>query len=99
MDLNPPTPPPQALKEALSQSEVEKDRAAVRAFVRVLEKMSTSMHKSYTQEKWEGYQPPAGSYTADEQATFVTMISDILDEKDAVNGLIEMVDEGTAPHK
>ena len=39
--------------------------------------------------EWTAYTPPPGSYTPDEQAAFVQILSTILDSPEAVEGLLE----------
>ena len=80
-----------ALRTAIEASPSPNERGAVNAFVRALQAMS-STGKEYSRAQWIAYQPPTGSYTPDEQATFITTLSSILDSAEAVEGMLDTME-------
>lgn len=80
-----------ALKSAIEGSEDPKERDAIKAFVRVLERMAVG-RKTFTLQEWTSYKHEGSSYTPDEQRTFITILTSILSSNEAVEGLMETMD-------
>ena len=81
-----------ALRQGCEASDDPAERDAMFAFVRVLEGIAASA-RQVPRKAWMAYAPPAGAFTAEEQARVVEILTTILDNEDAVQGLIETMRE------
>ena len=77
-----------ALRKGCEASDDDEEREAMLAFVGVLEAIS-NLRPQCTHQEWQSHVPPPGSFTRGQSERFVEIVSTILDNEEAVDGLLE----------
>jgi hypothetical protein len=84
-----------SLKRGCEASEEEVQGAAMLAFVRVLDTLIglEGNEVEVGREAWNSYAPPAAWYTQAQEDIFVGIINEILENEEAVQGLLETIQD------
>ena len=79
-----------ALRRGVESSEDEDEKAAMLAFVELIESAVTNRHQ-VTREQWLAHFPTPGSCSEEDGQRFVAILTDLLNNDEAREGLIEVI--------